>query len=110
MKAIRQILGLFFALSLVTYSAWAASFVTKDVGANEILVMGNSDNLKAGDSLYHSVSPFLFSITEIKGNQISLRTPSSHSVKKGDIFLQSPSQDIRKAMEKQQKLKRALED
>ncbi|MCO5143268.1 MAG: hypothetical protein M9962_09290 [Oligoflexia bacterium] len=111
MKAFAQILG-FSALMLVgtAGSLWASGFVATDVNSSEIIVSGKSDGLKAGDSLYHSVSPFRFTIRDIKGDRVSLEVPSSHSVKVGDAFLKSPSANIQKGIETQQKLMKALED
>jgi hypothetical protein len=86
------------------------SFVVKSVGNGSAVVSGEAKGLKAGDSLYYARSPFRFTVTEVKGSQITIALPSSHDLKPDTMLLRSSNESIQKNMETEMKLKRALED
>jgi len=85
-------------------------FAVKQLDGKQLVVEGAAKNLKAGDTLYSQKSPFKFTVTEVKGNTITLSLPDRHELKEGMSLLRMPTDPIKKALDTEAKLKQALEE
>jgi hypothetical protein len=105
-------LGFLAILILALPAAFAAAdnFVVKSVSGGSAVLSGDAKGLKAGDSLYYSRSPFRFTVTDVKGSQVTIALPASHDLKPDTVLLRNANDSIQKNMETEMKLKRALED
>lgn len=86
------------------------SFAVKAVEASQATLEGTPEDLKVGDTLYFTRSPFKFTVTGIKGNQVTVALPPSHSLTVGAALLRYSNDNIKKNMQTESKLKQALED
>lgn len=66
--------------------------------------------LKAGDKVYFARSPFQFSVTNVTGNLVTIALPSGNDVAVGQTMVREPTQAMKKAMNTEEKLKKALEE
>lgn len=86
------------------------SFAVKSIKGQQAIVEGKVKNLKAGDLLYFSRSPFKFTIESIAGNQITVAIPAVSDLKVGQGLVRNPTESILKSIDTEKKLKNALED
>ena len=85
-------------------------FAIKQLEGRQLVVEGTPKSLKSGDHLYSPKSPFKFTVTDVKGNSITLALPERHELKEGMSLLRSPTAPIKKALETEAKLKQAIEE
>jgi len=86
------------------------SFAIKSVAGSQAVTQGNPKDLKAGDILYSNKSPFKFTVSEVKGSTVTVALPERHELKVGMALLRMPTDPIKKAIDTEERLKRALED
>lgn len=105
-------LGFLAVLILALPAAFAAgdTFVVKSVEGGTAVLSGDAKGLRAGDTLFYARSPFRFTVSDVKGSQVTISLPASHDLKPDVVLLRAPSDAIQKNMQTEQKLKRALED
>lgn len=105
------LLALLFAAALPALASKKEdSFTVTAVEGTSARLSGDSKGLKAGDTLYFARSPFKFTVAEVRGQEIILTLPERHGLSPGSVLLRAPDETIRKNMETEAKLKRALED
>jgi hypothetical protein len=66
--------------------------------------------LKAGDKVYFARSPFQFPVTAVNGNMITITLPAGSDVGVGQTMVRQPTDAMKKAMNTEDKLKKALEE
>jgi hypothetical protein len=99
------------ALAILPFFASAAdALVVKAIDGNKAKLIGNAQGLKSGDYLYFSRSPFRFTISEVKGNEITIDLPNGSAPPVNSSLLRAPDESIKKNMQMEQKLKHAIED
>lgn len=86
------------------------TFAIKTLDAKQAVLEGTPKGLKAGDLLYSNKSPFKFTVTEVKGNTVTVAIPERHELKADMSLLRLPTDPIKKAIDTEAKLKQALED
>lgn len=85
-------------------------FNVKSVQGRQAVVTGKIKDLKSGDVLYFARSPFRFTVTEVKGNDVTIALPDSHDLHEGSSVIRFPTDAIKKNIATESKLKQALED
>jgi hypothetical protein len=85
-------------------------FAIKQLEGKQLVATGAPKGLKPGDILYSQKSPFKFTVTEVKGNSVTLTLPERHELKEGMSLLRMPTAPIKKAIETEARLKQALEE
>lgn len=105
------LLCLMFSFSL---SAMAGGlddmFTIKQVDGAQATLEGKPLGLKAGDKLYFARSPFNFSVQSVTGNQVVIALPAGHDVAVGQTMVRNPTDAMKKAMDTENRLKKALEE
>ena len=86
------------------------SFSVVSVENGQATLTGTPKSLKAGDTLYFIRSPFQFKVTEVKGDKVTVALPDRHDLAKGAALLRFPTEPIKKGIDTEAKLKRALEE
>lgn len=104
------LLALLFAAALPARAGKEDSFTVTTVEGNSAKVSGEAKGLKAGDVLYFARSPFKFTIAEVRSNELTLSLPDRHGLTPNSVLLRAPDATIKKNMDTEAKLKRALED
>jgi hypothetical protein len=106
-----SLLLLAFLVYLPAHATTMEELLTvKTVDGQKATLEGKTDGLKAGDQLYFARSPFHFTITEVKGEKITITLPGNHDVKVGNTMLRTPTPSMKKAIDTEDRLKKALED
>ena len=86
------------------------SFAVKSVEGAEAVLSGKPKDLKVGDMLYINRSPFQFKVTAITGDKVTVALPERHDLKVGNALLRRASDQIKKSIDTENRLKKALED
>lgn len=105
-------LSLFLGLSVVAAAAnnMEDSFAVKQVAGDHAVVEGKPKDLKVGDYLYFVRSPFRFKVTAINGNQVTVELPAKHDLADSNVLLRNATPVIKKNIDTEVRLKRALEE
>lgn len=103
------------ALSLIAFPAFAGNTIddmltVKKVEGQQAVLEGKTAGLKAGDKLYYYRSPFQFPITAVNGNQVTVTLPANSEITAGQNMVRQPTDSMKKAMDTEEKLKKALEE
>lgn len=85
-------------------------FKILSIEENTIKLEGEAKDLKVGDTLYVTKSPFYGKVIELKGKEVNLRVSSLGEIKNGMVFLRYPTDPIDKAIKTEKRLKAALEE
>ncbi len=85
-------------------------FEIKSITGKTALASGKTAGIKEGDWLYFSRSPFRFQVSSVKGNQITVNLPDGHDLQVGQNLLRNETDAIKKAINKEKRLKQALEE
>jgi hypothetical protein len=86
------------------------SFSVKSVEGNQAVVTGKPAGLKVGDYLYFNRSPFRFQVTAIEGEKVTVALPERHELKPGFALLRNANDQIKKSIDTESRLKKALEE
>lgn len=86
------------------------SFSVKSVEGSQAVVTGKPGGLKAGDYLYFNRSPFRFQVTAVEGEKITVALPERHELKPGLALLRNANDQIKKSIDTETRLKKALEE
>lgn len=110
----------FFKLLLLSLFISQASFAmentiddmfnVKEVNGKTAIAEGKVKSLKAGDKIYFVRSPFVFNITAVKGNQITVEVPANSDLAAGMSLVRNPTDAIKKGIDTEAKLKQALQE
>jgi|GEM_PF-4971915 len=104
---------------LLVTSAWGSSFsgnkvddmfTIKSIEGKSAVTEGTPKGIKAGDTLYFARSPFKFSVTAVKGNQVTIALPDSHDLAVGQTLMRNITEQVKKSLETEGRLKQALEE
>jgi hypothetical protein len=113
----RNLLRLLVCLTLsLTFAGMAHAtsiedlLTVKQVSGQQATLEGKTAGLKAGDKIYFARSPFQFSVTAVTGNQITIALPSGNDVAVGQTMIRQPTAAMKKAIDTEERLKKALED
>lgn len=85
-------------------------FTVKSITGKSALTEGKANGLKEGDTVYFARSPYKFSVTAVKGNQVTIALPDGHDVAVGQTFMRNQTEAVKKALETENRLKQALEE
>ena len=85
-------------------------FSVKSIDEKEAVLEGNPKNLKEGDLLYFVRSPFKFPVTSVKGNKVTVSLPRGNDLAKGNTLMRHPTEQVKKALDTESRLKQALEE
>jgi hypothetical protein len=86
------------------------SFSVKSVEGNKAVVTGKPQGLKVGDYLYFNRSPFRFQVTAIDADKVTVALPDRHDLKPGFALLRNANDQIKKSIDTETRLKKALEE
>jgi hypothetical protein len=86
------------------------SFAVKKIEGKTAMLTGTVKDLKVGDTLYFVKNPYQFTVTEIKGKEVSIALPDNHSLVEGSALLRKITPTIKKNIDTESKLKQALEE
>jgi hypothetical protein len=113
----RNLLQWMVCLTLsLTFSGFAHAnsiddmLTVKQVSGQQATLEGKTNGLKAGDKIYFARSPFQFSVTAVTGNQVTIALPSGNDVAVGQTMVREPTASMKKAIDTEERLKKALED
>ncbi len=104
---------------LIVTTAWGSSFsgnklddvfTVKSIEGKSAVTEGSPKSLKAGDTLYFARSPFKFSVTAVKGNQVTIALPDSHDLAVGQTLMRNITEQVKKSLDTESRLKQALEE
>jgi len=110
---------MFLVQCIVASAAWGSSFAgnttddlftVKSISGKSAVTEGAARSLKEGDLLYFARSPFKFKVTAVKGNQVTVALPDSHDLAVGQNLMRNQTEQAKKALETESRLKQALED
>lgn len=85
-------------------------FTVKTLDGKTATLEGQAKTLKEGDLLYFVRSPYNFTITAVKGNTVTIALPEKQDLKVGNVLSRKETDQIKKAIETEKKLKQALEE
>lgn len=103
------LLGLF--LSLPALAGGIEEMLTvKQVQGQQATLEGKVGSLKAGDKVYFARSPFEFSVASVSGTQATINLPANSDVGVGNTMVLKPTDAMKKAMDTESRLKKALEE
>lgn len=85
-------------------------FTVKSLSEGSAVTEGQVKGLKEGDSLYFARSPFKFKVTAIKGKQVTVELPAKHDLAVGQNLMRNLTDQTRKAMDTEKRLKQALDE
>ena len=88
----------------------ADDFTVKQVKGRAAVLEGSAKGLKVGDMLYFARSPFKFTVAAVKGNLVTITLPEKNDLAVGNAVLRTPTEQIKKSLETQSRLKQALEE
>ncbi len=100
-------------------SAWGSSFagnkvddmfIVKSMVDKSATLEGAPKSLKEGDTLYFSRSPFKFTVTAVKGSQVTVGLPDNHDLAVGQSLMRNITPQVKKSLETESRLKQALEE
>ncbi|MGZ3694599.1 MAG: hypothetical protein ACXWQO_10490 [Bdellovibrionota bacterium] len=110
----RNLLSLTLALFLGTLTAHASNIedmlTVKQVQGQTATLEGKMTGLKAGDKVYFARSPFQFTVTAVTGNTATIALPTGSDVAANQTMIRQPTDAMKKAMNTEDKLKKALEE
>jgi hypothetical protein len=86
------------------------SFPVKKIEGKVATLNGTVKDLKVGDTLYFVKSPYRFTVTEIKGKEVTISLPENHTLVEGSALLRKITPAIKKNLDTEVKLKQALEE
>ncbi len=85
-------------------------FTIKSISGKTAVTEGAAKGLKAGDSLYFARSPFKFTVTEVKGNQVTVAIPETNDLAVGQTMMRNITEGVKKSLDTEGRLKQALEE
>lgn len=103
-------LSVLLYLPFATASTLEDVFTVKSIEGQTATVEGKANGLKAGDQLYFARSPFHFTVTDVKGDKITISLPTRHDLSLGNTLIRTPTPAMKKAIDTEDRLKKALED
>ena len=85
-------------------------FVVKSIAGKSAVTEGTAKGLKEGDILYFARSPFKFTVTAVKGNQVTVALPDNHDLAVGQSLMRNLTEQVKKSLDTESRLKQALEE
>ncbi len=85
-------------------------FEIKKIEGKQATLEGHPKALKIGDILYFARSPFKFTITAVKGNQVTIALPEKNDLAVGQNLMRNATEQVRHALDTEKRLKQALEE
>lgn len=85
-------------------------FTVKSITGKSALTEGKASGLKEGDTVYFARSPYKFTVTAVKGNQVTVALPDGHDVEVGNTMMRNETDTVKKALNTENRLKQALEE
>ena len=82
----------------------------KKLDAKQATLEGSTKGLKEGDSVYFVRSPFKFTVTSVTGNTATIALPEKHSLAVGNTLMRKEDNQVKKALDTENRLKQALEE
>lgn len=85
-------------------------FTVKSVTGKAAIAEGKPNGLKEGDTLYFVRSPYKFTVSDVKGNLVTVTLPAEHDLAVGQTLTRNPNEQMKKNIETENRLKQALEE
>lgn len=85
-------------------------FTVKKIAAKQATLEGAAKALKKGDTLYFARSPFKFTVTEAAGTKVTIALPEKHDLSLGDNLIRNLTDEIKRAISTETRLKQALDE
>lgn len=107
----RSTILLSFFLALPAFAGGLDEMLTvKQVQGQQATLEGKVSGLKAGDKVYFARSPFEFQVVSVTGNLATVSLPANSDVAAGQTMVLKPTDAMKKAMDTESRLKKALEE
>lgn len=85
-------------------------FTVKKIEGKQATVEGKAKGLKEGDSLYFARAPYKFTVTAVKGDQVTIALPDTHDLAVGQALMRNMTDVVKRYLNTEKRLKQAMEE